>query len=187
MPGRRWEVAYMALTTAVLACGSGDEAGDDARARGHAVADLARAQEVGVYRAAVAAAFDVGPDLHLLVEPTHLPRSSGFAGGTPVPEVTLAALEDARVVQGRCIPRRASDLRAPSCEAPRVGYVTRFSEIFQLGGDTVEVYVHSEVYAPAGGAGQQPFAFEMAYQLVPQRRNWRVVREGRVRQSGSDR
>ena len=164
------------------ACGT-EVVGDDARGRGHSVAQLPAASVVSAYAAAVRAAFDVGPDLHLLAEPTYLPRSSGYGAGDSIPAPLLAALEKGRVVQGTCSPDRSSERRAPTCPARRAGYVTRFSELFQLGGDTVELYLQSEVYAPSGGSGQQPFSFEMAYQLAPRSGGWRVVREGRVRQS----
>ena len=177
--GALW-VAFV-LAGGALACGE-KATGDDARGRGNPVAELPEARVVRAYAAAVRAAFDVGPDLHLLAEPTYLPRSSGYGVGDSIPAPLLAALEQARVVQGQCTPDRSSERRAPSCPAQRAGYITRFSELFQLGGDTVELYLQSEIYAPAGGTGQQPFAFEMAYQLAPQQGGWRVVREGRVRQ-----
>ncbi|MEO7966688.1 MAG: hypothetical protein ABIT38_22545 [Gemmatimonadaceae bacterium] len=170
------------ILTSSAAC-SKMATGDDARGRGHANASLSDTQVARAYAAALRSAFDIGPDLHLLVEPSYLSRSSGYGSGTAVPSSLLAELARLRIVGGTCTPQRESEGRAPTCSASRPGYITRFSELFRLGGDTVEVYVQSEVYAPRGGAGQQPFSFETAYQLMPRGDAWRVVREGRVRQS----
>lgn len=159
--------------------------GNDARGRGHASADVAMPLRVRAYSAAMRTAFDVGPSLHLLVDPTYLPRSSGYGAGDSVPVALLSALENAGVVQGRCAPPREGDGKAPSCPARQPGYVVRVSDLFQLGRDSVELYVLSEIYAPAAGVRPQPFSFEMAYQLVRRGESWRVVREGRVRQSGA--
>jgi hypothetical protein len=65
----------------------------------------------------------------------------------------------------------------------RSGYIIRASEVFQDAGDTLRMNLRSELYAAAEGSGQEPFAFEMAYKLVPAAPGrWRVVAEGRVRE-----
>lgn len=87
-------------------------------------------------------------------------------------------------MEGTCEPSRSGDQRAPICQAKSSGYVVQSSEIFQAGGDTVHMYLSSEIYAAAGGAGHEPFQFEMAYKLVPAGAGrWRVVAEGRVHTS----
>jgi hypothetical protein len=176
-----------AMLLAVLfgvACGGEGAAGDDARGLGLSPAALSVAQQVRVYATAVRAAFDVGPDLSLLLDPSLLPRSSGYDGGAPIPAELRDALVAGKVVSGTCTPVAHGATRAPTCQATRAGYALRLSEIFQRGGDTLLVYVHSTIFATPE-SGQQPFAFEMAYQVVPNAGAWKVVSEGRVRQEGS--
>lgn len=157
---------------------------DEVRSDGMPVAILPAAVQARVFDAAVRAAFDVDPGLVLLLNPTHLPAGSGYEGGSPVPDSLRAALQAAGVISGVCEPKRSGEQRAPLCDAGRSGYVVRGSELFQAGGDTVHLYLASEVFAAAGGPGQRPFAFEMAYKLVPREEpGWRVVAEGRVRET----
>ena len=155
---------------------------DDARSEGMSVIARPVVIHARIFEAAARAAFDFGPGLVLLLDPTHLPPGSGYEGGPPVPDSLRDALIAAGVVAGTCTPKRESDQRAPTCAADRSGYVLRASELFGGAGDTVQMYLASEVYASSKGPGQQPFAFEMAYKLVPgSGGRWRVVAEGRVR------
>ena len=172
---------WLPVLLAGLAC---QRAGpvDEARSEGMPVASLTASAQSRVFDAAVREAFDVGPGLVLKLSPLHLPAGSGYAGGTPVADSLRHALVASGIVSGTCTPQRESAQRAPACEAERSGYVVRASEIFQGRGDTLHLYLASEVYAARGGPGQQPFAFEMAYKLVPREGGrWRVVAEGRVR------
>ena len=184
---RRWRLRALFLVslTSLTDCKGTKGNGDDARGLGLAEARLSVAQQVRVYATSVRAAFDVGPELTLLTDTVFLPRWSGYDGGAPMPAELLAALKKAGVVRGACAPLRASERRAPTCTAGRAGYVARFSPIFQRGRDTLQLYLLSEIFATTDGPGQQPFSFEMAYQVLPTGTTWRVVREGRVRQSGN--
>ncbi len=139
--------------------------------------------QVAVYDAAVRAAFDVGPDLWLLVHPHLLPPGAGTDGGTPLPSSLGDALRAAGVTRGTCEPARDGDQRAPRCDATRSGYVIRGTAIYQGAADTLRMNLLSELYAMATGPGQEPFAFEMAYKLIPRGDGrYRVVAEGRVRE-----
>jgi hypothetical protein len=174
---------WLAMLLALGAC-QREARMDDARSEGKALASLPATSQVRVWDAAVREAFDVGPGLVLLLSPTHLPRGAGYDGGTPVPDSLRAALVATGVVSGTCSPARESAQRAPRCDADRSGYVVRGSEIFRGAGDTLQLYLASEVYAAVNGPGQQPFTFEMAYKLVPRDGDrWQVVAEGRVRGS----
>lgn len=175
----KWAMVLLA----VLACQRAAPV-DDARSEGMRPVSLSAAIQAQVFEAAARATFDLGPGLVLLLDPTHLPSGSGYEGGPPVPDSLRDALLTAGVVSGICAPKRESDQRAPLCVADRSGYVLRSSELFQGRGDTVHLYLASEVYAASNGPGQQPFAFEMAYKLLPRDGGrWRVVAEGRVRGS----
>lgn len=184
---QRWRLrALLVVSLASLVDCKGTKGnGDDARGLGLAEAKLSMAQQVRVYATAVRAAFDVGPNLTLLTDTLFLPRWSGYDGGAPMPPELLGELKKAGVVRGACSPLRATERRAPTCTAGRAGYLARFSPIFQRERDTLQLYLLSEIFATTDGPGQQPFSFEMAYQVLPTGTTWRVVREGRVRQSGS--
>ncbi|MEO6444557.1 MAG: hypothetical protein ABIZ91_13775 [Gemmatimonadaceae bacterium] len=182
---RRPIALLLAMMAFAVACSSADGFGDDARGMGLAEAALPLEKQVEVYAVAVRAAFDVGPDLTLLADSILLPRWSGYDGGSAMPATLLQALRQTRLVRGVCAADRGNDRSAPRCAAGQAGYIARFSPIFQRGGDTLQLYLLSEIFATSDGPGQQPFSFEMAYQVVPRGSGWRVVQEGRVRQSGS--
>jgi hypothetical protein len=174
---------WASVLLAALACQRAAPV-DDARSEGMPAVSLPATTQARIVDAAAHAAFDFGPGLVLLLDPTHLPPGSGYEGGSPVPDSLRRALVSAGVVSGTCAPERESEQRAPVCAADRSGYVLRSSELFRGRGDTVHLYLASEVYAASNGPGQQPFAFEMAYKLVPRGDGqWRVVAEGRVRGS----
>ncbi|MBK8248931.1 MAG: hypothetical protein IPK85_16250 [Gemmatimonadetes bacterium] len=147
------------------------------------MAELSLPAQVAVYEAAVRAAFDVGPDLYLVIHERRLPRGAGTEGGDSLPQALGEALRQAGTVQGACNPVRDGDQRAPRCTAAKSGYVIRATEVFQGSGDTLRLNLHSELFAAASGPGQEPFAFEMAYKFVPRGDGrFRVVAEGRVRE-----
>lgn len=167
-----------------LGCAAPAERPDESRSGGLPVADLPVATQVAVYAAAVRAAFDVGPDLWLLVHPRQLPQGAGTAGGAPLPDSLGDALRAGGITRGTCDPARDGDQRAPHCDAARSGYIIRGTEIFQGAGDTLRMNLLSELYAMSGGPGQEPLAFEMAYKLIPRGDGrYRVVAEGRVRET----
>jgi hypothetical protein len=56
----------------------------------------------------------------------------------------------------------------------------RFSEIFRLGDDSVQVYVGATRYRRAPKEPADVLTFERAYQLVRVRGDWRVMREARL-------
>jgi hypothetical protein len=66
------------------------------------------------------------------------------------------------------------------CPAERPGYVVRFSEIFGIGKDSVEVYLGATRYRRAPKEPAEVLTFERAYQLVKVRGEWRVTREARL-------
>jgi hypothetical protein len=179
-----WEgAAFAAVALLLTGCATAVERADESRSGGLPVANLPVATEVAVYQAAVRTAFDVGPDLYLVAHARRLPRGAGADGGDSLPPHLASALVAAGTIHGTCVPVRDGDQRAPRCDASRSGYVIRGSEVFQGSGDTLRMNLLSELFAAEGGPGQEPFAFEMAYKLVPRGGNgYRVVAEGRVRE-----
>jgi hypothetical protein len=162
-------------------CGQGDDTEQNvARGRGLQVAALPADAHARVYQAAVGAAFDVGPSLTLLLDPRLLPRTAGVTGGQPMDPELAAALRKRGTIKGTCEPPTDGTRATPRCDAPAAGYVVRFSDVLELGPDSVEVYLLAQQYdTPASGA-HTALQFEKAYQLVGRGGAWRVVREARV-------
>jgi hypothetical protein len=133
-----------------------------------------------MYEQAIRAAFDVGPDLVLLMHPSRLPRRAEDSTGGTLPDAVLAALRARGIARGTCTPRHELARDTPRCDYATPGYVIRGSEVLKAGGDTTELYLTAERFAPAKGAKPQALRFEKVYQLVPDRGGWRVAREGRV-------
>ncbi len=165
----------------LLGCSSSGFGALEERGAGLDVAQLTAATEAAVYDAAVRNAFDVGPQLKLRLHPRLLPRTGGFEGGDAVDSTVAAHLLGSSLVLGVCEPRALSGHRAPVCDAPESGYVIRGSPVYRRGGDTIQFYMLSELHAVSETSGQEPFQFEMAYQLIPRDGDrWSVVAEGRV-------
>jgi hypothetical protein len=179
---RRRRVATTCCVAALLTgCGSGgDEERNVVRGRGLQPATLSEEAQVALYRAAIAASFEPGPGLTVLLHPRRLPRTAGLEGGAPVPQSLLAKLRAAGVVQGSCEPPGTRD--TPQCSAPAAGYVVRGSDVFRAAGDTVQLHLVAERYATPSSGRQEALRFEKIYQLVPRGSEWRVAREARAPQ-----
>lgn len=156
-------------------------AGDDARGRGHEVAALSADERAAAYVVALHGAFDLGPDMNLLVVPAELPREGGYDAAAPLPSEVVAALRGTGVVQGSCEPVRTRTKVAPWCRTARPGYAVRLSDVFRLPGDTVQLYLAAEqVRAARDSAAYLPaFGFEERYTMVRAGREWTVVRKER--------
>ncbi|HUF29376.1 MAG TPA: hypothetical protein VMM77_01845 [Gemmatimonadaceae bacterium] len=175
---RRLVVAF-AVAPLFVAC-SEEEGPQAARGRGLEVAPIDAREHAQIYRAAVGAAFDVGPGLVLLLHPRFLPREAGLAGGDSVPAELARALRQAGTVAGTCEPGPVERGSLPQCDASAAGYIVRFSDVLQLSADSVQVYLDAEQYTVPAAPPQQVLRFEKAYQLVKENGRWRVAREGRV-------
>ena len=172
-------LAILALAVLAAAC-TKERAGDEkiVRGKGLEVMDLHDDAEAALYRAAVAASFESGPGLTVLLHPRRLPREAGFDGGDPVPGSLAEALRRGGVVRGGCEPPGTRD--TPQCTADAAGYVIRGSDVFRLRGDTVQFHLAAERYATPTSGPQEALRFEKIYQLVPRGNGWRVVREARA-------
>lgn len=178
-PVRR--LAAVVVLAASLAACAAEEAGDGFfRGPGLRVASLPTDARVIIYDAAVREAFDVSPDLHLLLDSTFLTRERGLEPGKVVPRDLANALRTRGVVKGACNPLPSATRGAPVCDAPAPGYIVRFSEIFRMPGDTVQVHLAAERYNTPTSAALEVMRFEKAYQVVGKGTTWRVARAGRV-------
>ena len=187
MPGRMNYLGAMLIARAVsiaiftflcVACTADDS--NAVRGRGLSLADLSAAARAQVYEAAARAAFEVNdPALSLLLDPRELPRDVGLAVGARVPDPVVAELRRRGVTKGTCEPQ-VEGKRVPRCSAELPGYVLRFSPVFALSGDSVQVYVFAQSYETSSSGKAERLRFERAYQVVRRGEDWRAVREGRV-------
>lgn len=169
------------LALIVVACGpSGPDDSNIARGRGLSPAGLTPASEAAVYDVVTRAAFPVGPDLVLLAHPRRLPRTEGYEGGDSLPSGVLTALRGRGVVRGSCDPLRDAPRNTPRCNVTTSGYIIRASDVFRVGGDTVQVNFFFERFGPATGPRPEALRFEKVYQLVGSGDSWRGIREARV-------
>jgi hypothetical protein len=174
---RRCVPVWCALT---VACSEGAH---DYRGDGLRDAEVPASDRAAIYRAAVAGSFQLeDPTLTLLADTLLLPRGSGLTGGERMPDDVLAALRQIGLVKGTCtLPETRT--RAPLiCEAPRPGYVVRFSPPFARHPDSVQVYIAVQQYATPISPPQERMRFERAYQIARSGSTWRAVREARLPQ-----
>jgi hypothetical protein len=159
------------------------EAPRDYRGAGLPNASLPASECAAIYRAALAGSFQLeDPTLSILADTLLLPRASGLAGGERMPEDVLAAMRRIGLIKGTCaLPETRT--RAPLiCEAPRPGYVVRFSAPFARHPDSVQVNIAVQQYATPISPPQERMRFERAYQIARTESGWRAVREARLPQ-----
>jgi hypothetical protein len=151
------------------------------RGRGLVESTLPAADQARVYEAAARTAWEVDdPNLSLLLDARQLPRDVGLAVSGRVTDAVAAAMRQRGVIRGVCEPSLAGTRGAPLCTAARPGYVVRFSPVFAMRGDSVQVYMYAQKYDTPGSERSQALRFERAYQVVRRGDEWRAAREGRV-------
>ena len=156
---------------------------DDSSVRGHGltVATLPATSQAHVYEAALRSAFEVDDQgLSLLLDPRELPRSIGLADSARLADAVGPELRRRGAIKGNCEPSLTGKPPVPICKAALPGYVVRFSPVFALKGDSVEVYVYVQKYDTPGSERSDKLRFERAYQVVKRGDEWKAVREGRV-------
>jgi hypothetical protein len=164
----------------MLAVACAEDTSKYARGRRLDVAPLPATDRAKIYAAALGGAFDLGPGLSILVDTSMLTRTGGLGAGAPLGMDVRAALRATDVTQGECAPERREANRTPVCKAAIPGYVVRFSDVFAMGGDSVQTHVFAERYdTPATGVHNR-FVIEQAYQLVKNGQGWKVVRKARI-------
>ncbi len=172
----------MVIVGGTVACSQDDS--EVYRGRRLKTAALASNDQASVYHAALSAVFDVNdPALSLLLDPRLLPRTAGVGNGPRMSSAVASALAERGTVKGTCQAPAEGTRKTLLCQAPVPGYVVRFSEIFGLTPDSVQVYVLVQKYdTPASGA-TQALRFERVYQVVRHDGTWSATREGRLRVS----
>jgi hypothetical protein len=177
VPRRR---TIVIATIVFLGACAGDENANYARGRGLKPASLSPSMQAAAYEAALRGAFELGdPTLSLLLDSRELPRTVGLGDEGRIPAAVASELQRRGMVKGTCAPpitRRST----PSCPAELPGYVVRFSRVFGMRGDSVEVYVFAQQYDTPSSGHSPPLRFERVYHLVRSGDGWRAALEGRV-------
>lgn len=172
--------APLVIAAVLAACERGAGASDDVRGAGLPVATLEPAAAAAAYEAALRESFDVDSALVLVVEPAPLPRDGSLQRKRTMDDAVVRALISGGIVRATCEPHRPDPKRAPQCPTTVPGYVVRFSDIYQMRGDSARLFVAAERFQTRGGIGPAGrFAFETGFQLVRRDGHWTVVAEGR--------
>src|SRR5262245_17428708 len=130
-----------------LASGCGGDDSSVLRGHGLSVAALSPEAKGAVFDAAARAAFDVSdPNQSLLLDRRGLPRTVGLAAGDSWPDAVEAEMRRLGSIKGVCQPPITTSRKTPKCAAALPGYVIRFSPVFAMAGDTVEVYLFAQNY-----------------------------------------
>jgi hypothetical protein len=167
------------LLAALAAC-SVDDA-NTVRGRGLTIAALSPAEQAHVYEAASRGAFDVDdPSLSLMVDARLLPQTKGLAPSGRLMDAVVFELRRRGATKGICEPALQGTRGTVSCKASLPGYVLRFSPVFTLGADSVQVYVYAQKYDTPSSGISETLRFERAYQVVRRGEGWKAVREGQV-------
>lgn len=162
---------------ALTACGGDDS--NFVRGKGLTVASLPAATEARIYAAAARGSFDVD-NTSLLLDSRILPRTVGLAPNGTVPNAVVAELRRLGTIKGTCEPPLTGTRGTAHCEAEYPGYVLRFSPVFSLKGDSVQVYLYAQKYDTPASGRSETLRFERAYQVARRGDDWRAVREGHV-------
>ena len=177
---RFWRQTLLALCGSALisACREAEPAYRGAHLQ---VAALSPEQTAQVVLAAIGGAFHIDdPTLRVLIDPIWLPRAEGLTGGDSMPASVLKAIRSLQLVGGTCHVPVTKTHEPLVCRADRFGYVARVSQPFQLGPDSVQMYLVVQQYAVPGGPAAEWIRLERAYHLVRRGSRWRAVREARL-------
>ena len=177
---RLTRTALASLFGVALSCRGADTDGPDIRGNGLRAATVDADQRAGAYDAALRQAFDVDSMLVLLLDPAILPRNGSFARDAKLGDDVARALVRGGMVRGTCEPAGGDARHAPKCPVAAPGYVVRFSDIYQMQGDTVRLFLSADRFQTTSGVGPGArFSFESGFEIVRQGNTWRVAREGR--------
>lgn len=169
-----------ALVTVMVAI-SGCRPGDSNVVRGKqlVVATLPADAQARIYEAAARSSFDVD-GTSLLLDRRLLPRAIGLSNGGPVSSDVVNAMRRRGTIKGTCEPPITGLTGTAQCAADLPGYVLRYSPVFAITADSVQVYLYAQQYDTPASGRSETLRFERAYQVVRQGDTWRAVLEGRV-------
>jgi hypothetical protein len=172
------------LAVLVIVLGTACRRDDDSnvvRGRGLKSAALSDGERASVYNAALRATFEMDdPSLFLLLDARFLPRTAGVDSGTPMASGLTSTLRSRGVVRGTCAAPAGGTRKTLLCRAERPGYVVRFSDVFELKSDSVQVYLLVQKYDTPESGASEALRFERVYQVVRHDGVWRATREGRM-------
>jgi hypothetical protein len=149
------------------------------RGKGLSPASLPADAQARIYEAAARGSFDV-EGTSLLLDRRFLPRTIGLADGGRVPDDVVAAMRRRGTIKGTCEPSLTETVGTAQCRAELPGYVVRYSPVFAITKDSVQVYLYAQKYDTPASGRSETLRFERAYQIVRNGDNWRAVREGHV-------
>jgi hypothetical protein len=172
---------HLVIGAAALALASacGGPASKDVRGRGLTVANLPASTQAQIYEAAARGSFDLD-NTSILVDRRMLPRVIGLAPAGTVSSDIVAEMRRRNAIKGTCQPPLTGTRGTVHCAADIPGYVVRFSPVFALRGDSVQVYVYAQKYDTPSSGNSEVLRFERAYQVVKRGDAWQAAREGHV-------
>jgi hypothetical protein len=173
----RRHASVMVVIAALGGCRNDESS--DVRGKGLSVAALSADAVARIYEAAARGAFDVD-GTSLLVDRRVLPRGVGLADGGRLPDDVVAAMTQHDAIKGTCEPSLTETVGTAHCAAELPGYVVRYSPVFAITGDSVQVYIYAQKYDTPKSGVSETLRFERAYQVVRRGDEWTAVREGRV-------
>jgi hypothetical protein len=167
------------LMTTLVGCSADDS--NNVRGRGMTIAPLPSTEQAHVYEAAARAVFDVDdPSLSLMVDARLLPRTKGLTPDGRLADTVVSELRRQGAAKGTCEPALEGTRGTARCTAALPGYVLRFSPVFSIGADSMQVYVYAQKYDTPSSGISETLRFERAYQVVRRGDTWKAVREGQV-------
>lgn len=175
--GRRVVVIAAAAQCLVAACGGDDS--NHVRGRGLEIASLPAADRARIYEAAARGSFDVD-NTSLLLDRRYLPRVAGLADSGRVDDALVTELRRRGTIKGVCEPPLTGVRGNPQCTAQYPGYVLRYSPVFTIRRDSVQVYMYAQQYETPSSGRSPTLRFERAYQIARRGDGWKAVREGHV-------
>jgi hypothetical protein len=171
--------AAVVIVAIPVLCACRDEDVNVIRGKRLAVATLPADAQARVYEAAARGSFDVD-GTSLLIDRRLLPRTIGLADDGRLADSVVDAMRKRGAIKGVCEPPLDASPGTAKCEADLPGYVVRYSPVFTITNDSVQVYVYAQKYDTRASGLSETLRFERAYQVVRHGDDWRAVREGHV-------
>jgi hypothetical protein len=152
------------------------------RGAGLPVATLSDADRAAAYAVVLRGTFDIAPGLVLLLDRAVLPRGRDEPATDTLSAGLARALAATGVTQGTCVPVSGAGRVAPICPGAAAGYAVRFSDPYQGGKDTIQVFVTAERFRPSRDTTgrQPPLRLEQRYSLRKRGTRWEVARKDRL-------